>query len=317
MPKGTHTTYTAVGNREDLINKIFQISPTDTPFTSAIAKTDAEAVYHEWQTDSLRPPTDNNAAVEGADATYAEQDPTKRIGNRCQIVWDTFSVSGTQEAVKRAGPKEVARLSAKKSIELKKDIEATALVSGAAVTGSKTVPRKMRGVKGWCHTNFLGGDGSAAPDPDNNTPPVAGKARTFTEDLLKEALRRGYEAGGNVNQVHMRPIDKQRASGFAGNATRMESVQGSGKTAVLQTSYSVYASDFGNVALIPNRVMSAVNDAAVYPIDTSMWALATLRGFEKEELAKVGDARNWQVTWEGTLEARNEASSAQIRDLAA
>nr|WP_254215955.1 DUF5309 family protein [Burkholderia multivorans] len=48
-----------------------------------------------------------------------------------------------------------------------------------------------------------------------------------------------------------------------------------------------------------------------------MWALATLRGFEKEELAKVGDARNWQITWEGTLEARNEASSAQIRDLAA
>ncbi|PRH10984.1 SU10 major capsid protein [Burkholderia multivorans] len=317
MPANTYTTYTAVGNREDLVNKVFQISPTDTPFTSAIEKTDAEAVYHEWQTDSLRAPTDSNAAVEGADATYNEQDPTKRIGNRCQIVQDTFSVSGTQESVKRAGPKEVARLSAKKSIELKKDIEATALVSGAAVVGSKTVARKMRGVKGWCATNFLGGAGSLAPDPDLNTPPVVGTARPFTEDLLKEALRRAYEAGGNVTQVHMRPVDKQRASAFGGNATRMESVNGTGKTAVLQTSYSIYASDFGNVAMIPNRVMSAVNDAAVYAIDPSMWALATLRGFEKEELAKVGDARNWQITWEGTLEARNEASSAQIRDLAA
>ncbi|VWB15206.1 hypothetical protein BPS26883_00545 [Burkholderia pseudomultivorans] len=317
MPANTYTTYTAVGNREDLINKVFQISPTDTPFTSAIEKTDAEGVYHEWQTDSLRAPTDSNAAVEGADATYNEQDPTKRIGNRCQIVQDTFSVSGTQEAVKRAGPKEVARLSAKKAIELKKDIEATSLVSGAAVVGSKTVARKMRGVKGWCETNFLGGAGAAAPDPDNNTPPVAGTARPFTEDLLKEALRLAYEAGGNVTQVHMRPVDKQRASGFAGNATRMESVNGTGKTAVLQTSYSIYASDFGNVAMIPNRVMSAVNDTAVYAIDPSMWALATLRAFEKEELAKIGDARNWQITWEGTLEARNEASSAQIRDLAA
>ncbi|PRE30136.1 SU10 major capsid protein [Burkholderia multivorans] len=317
MPANTYTTYTAVGNREDLVNKVFQISPVDTPFTSAIEKTDADAVYHEWQTDSLRAPKVDNAAVEGFDATYNEQDPTKRIGNRCQIVSDTFSVSGTQESVKRAGPKETARLSAKKAIELKKDIEASALASGAAVAGSKTVPRKMRGVKGWCETNFLGGAGSAAPDADTNTPPVAGTARDFTEDLLKEALRRVFDAGGNATQVHMRSIDKQRASAFAGNATRMESVSGTGKTAVLQTSFSIYASDFGNVALIPNRIMSSINDQAVYVIDPSMWALATLRGFEKKELAPVGDARNWLITWEGTLEARNEASSAQIRDLAA
>ncbi len=113
MPASTVTTYTTVGNREDLIDKVFMISPSDTPFTSAIAKVDADAVLHEWQTDSLRAPSATNAAVEGADASYAGQTPTVRIGNRCQIVQDTFSVSGTQEAVKKAGPKEIARLSGK------------------------------------------------------------------------------------------------------------------------------------------------------------------------------------------------------------
>jgi hypothetical protein len=315
MPTNTYTTYTAIGNREDLIDKIFMITPSDTPFTSAIAKTDAEATYHEWQTDSLRTPSATNAAVEGADATYAAQVPTVRLGNRTQIVQDTFSVSQTQDAVRRAGPKEVARLAAKKSVELKKDIEAAAIVNGTSVVGSTSVARTMRGLKGWIATNFFGGAGSAAPVPATNTAPVAGTNRAFTETLLKSALLGAFQTGGNVTQIHMRPADKQLASGFAGNATRMQSIKGSGKGATLQTAYAVYESDFGNVSLIPNRVMSAVSDNAVYAVDPSMWALATLRGFDKVELAQVGDARNWQIVWEGTLEARNEASSAQVRDL--
>lgn len=315
MPANTLTTYGVVGNREDLIDKVFMISPSDTPFTSAIAKTSAEAVYHEWQTDSLRAPNAQNAAVEGADASYAVQSPTVRIGNRTQIIQDTFSVSKTQDAVRKAGPQEVARLAAKKSVELKKDIEAAALVNPTSIVGSSTVARTMRGVAGWCETNFVGGAGSAAPNPSTNTGPTAGTAVAFDEDQLQEILLECYQQGGNVTQVHMRPSDKQLASKFTGNATRMQSVEGNGKAAMLQTAYAVYASDFGNVALIPNRVLFGASDDAAYAIDPSMWALATLRGFEKTELAQVGDARNWQIVYEGTLEARNQASSGQIRDL--
>ncbi|CAM2155447.1 Major head protein [Paraburkholderia tropica] len=317
MPANTVTTYTTVGNREDLIDKVFMISPSDTPFTSAIDKVDADGVLHEWQTDALRAPNGSNAAVEGADATYAAQTPTTRLGNRCQIVQDTFSVSGTQEAVKKAGPKEIARLSAKKMVELKKDIEAAAITNATAVVGSTSVARTMRGLKGWIATNFYGGAGSAAPVPSTNTAPVAGTNRAWAETILKSMLLGAYMQGGNVSQVHIRPADKQVSSTFAGNATRQVEVTGTGKQAVLNTAYAVYAGDFGNVSMIPNRVMSgiATPDNAAYAVDTDLWALATLRPFDKEELAKTGDARNFQITWEGTLEARNEASSAQGRDL--
>lgn len=317
MPANTVTTYTTVGNREDLIDKVFMISPSDTPFTSAIAKVDADAVLHEWQTDSLRAPSATNAAVEGADASYAAQNPTVRLGNRCQIVQDTFSVSGTQEAVKKAGPKEIARLSAKKMVELKKDIEAAAIMNGTSVVGSTSVARTMRGMKGWIATNFQGGAGSAAPVPSTNTAPVAGTNRAWSEALLKAALLGAYNAGGNVSQVHIRPSDKQVSSTFAANAARQVEVTGTGKAAVLNSAYAIYAGDFGNVEMIPNRVMGGVAtpDNAAYVVDTDLWALATLRAFDKEELAKTGDARNFQITWEGTLEARNEASSAQVRDL--
>lgn len=315
MPANSVTTYSTVGNREDLSNQVFMITPSDTPFTSGIAKGSADGVYHEWQTDSLRAPNGQNAKVEGADASYAAQNPTTRIGNRTQIIGDTFSVSNTQEAVKKAGPKEVARLSAKKSVELKKDVEAAALSNQTSVVGSSSVARTMRGVAGWCASNFVGGAGSSAPVPGTNTAPVAGTPAAFSETMVKSVLLSAYQNGGNVTQIHMRPKDKQLASAFAGNATRMQEVEGTGKSALLQTAYSVYASDFGNVAMIPNRVLSAISDGAAYAIDPSMWALATLRGFEKTELAQTGDARNWQIIYEGTLEARNEAASGQIRDL--
>jgi hypothetical protein len=317
MPANTVTTYSTVGNREDLIDKVFMISPADTPFTSALEKVGADAVLHEWQTDALRAPNAANAAVEGADATYTAQNPTVRIGNRCQIVQDTFSVSGTQEAVKKAGPKEIARLSAKKAVELKKDIEAATIMNATSIVGSASVARTMRGLKGWIATNFSGGTGSAAPVPSTNTAPVAGTNRAWAEPLLKAALLGAYNAGGNVSQLHVRPVDKQVTSGFTGNAVRQVEVTGTGKAAVLNSAFAVYAGDFGNVSIIPNRVMGGVStpDNAAYAVDTDLWALATLRPFDKEELAKTGDARNFQITWEGTLEARNEASSAQVRDL--
>jgi hypothetical protein len=318
MPANTLTSYTVVGNREDLIDKIFMISPSDTPFTSSIAKTNAEAVYHEWQTDSLRAPNAANAAVEGADAVYNAQNPTSRIGNRTQIIQDTFSVSNTQDVIRRAGPKEIARLAAKKSVELKKDVEAASLSSQTSNAGSTTVARTMRGLAGWIATNYQSATNGTAPVPSTNTAPVAGTTQAaFSEALLKTALMLCYQQGGNVSQIHMRPGDKVVSSGFAGNATRMQEIEGNGKGAILQAAYAVYASDFGNVAMIPNRVLSAqaTADNAVYAVDPSMWALATLRGFEKTELAQTGDARNWQIVYEGTIEARNEASSAQIRDL--
>ena len=40
--------------REDLSDIIYDVSPTDTPFLSAIPKGKATNTLHEWQTDTLR-----------------------------------------------------------------------------------------------------------------------------------------------------------------------------------------------------------------------------------------------------------------------
>jgi hypothetical protein len=63
---GTLQTYDRVGNREDLEDVVYNISPRDTPLVSMIPSTIVTATRHEWQTDTLRAPA-ANAQVEGDD----------------------------------------------------------------------------------------------------------------------------------------------------------------------------------------------------------------------------------------------------------
>jgi hypothetical protein len=47
VPTNTFQAHTAIGQREDLADVIYDISPKDTPIMSSIGKNKATAVYHE------------------------------------------------------------------------------------------------------------------------------------------------------------------------------------------------------------------------------------------------------------------------------
>src|SRR5687768_7822109 len=93
----TFQTYASIGNREDLGDIIFDVSPHDTPFISTINKATATATFHEWQEDALAPMNTANAALQGDDAVIAAVVPTVRHGNRTQILTKAVSISGTEE----------------------------------------------------------------------------------------------------------------------------------------------------------------------------------------------------------------------------
>ena len=46
VPAGSYQTYTAIGEREDLSDIIYDISPMDTRFLSNAARESATAVFH-------------------------------------------------------------------------------------------------------------------------------------------------------------------------------------------------------------------------------------------------------------------------------
>ena len=77
LPANTLATFAAVGNREDLSDIIYDVSPAETPFLSSIPKTKATGTKHEWQTATLTSPSASNAVLEGDEATTDAADASK------------------------------------------------------------------------------------------------------------------------------------------------------------------------------------------------------------------------------------------------
>jgi len=310
--------YSAVGAREDLSDVIYNISPTDTPIMSSIGKTKATGVYHEWQTDALAASTTANALVEGADATSATLSPTTRIGNYTQIVGKTIQVSGTLEAVDKAGRKsEKAYQLAKASSEIKRDIETIITANqGQEAGSSNSTARKMGSLLSYIKTN-TSKNGTSVTGVDPTTVGVStrtdGTTRTFTEAMLKDVVAKVFTSGGTPSTLFVSPALKQVVSGFSGLAAQRYQVPTSGQATILAGA-DLYQSDFGVLQIVPNRFMRT-RDALV--LDPEYAALAYLRPFQTIELAKAGDSDKTQILAELTLEVKNEAAHGGIFDLTA
>jgi hypothetical protein len=160
-------TFSAVGNREDLADVIYMVSPTDTPFQANIAKVKATATKHEWQRDVLAAAADNSQ-LEGDDTTssgysFGSVTATVRLNNTCQISYKNVIVSGTQDAVNKAGRKrEIVYQLMKKTKELRRDME-NVLTNNHSLnqTPSSTVARTLRTLLQWM------GDTSSPPNSNN------------------------------------------------------------------------------------------------------------------------------------------------------
>lgn len=305
----TYTTYDTIGIREQLSDIIYNIAPTETPLMSGIKKGKAENVFFEWQTDTLAAAA-NNAQLDGDDVTsYTAVVPTVRIGNRTQISRKVFAISGTEEAITKAGRKdEIAYQIGLKGKEIKRDMETALTQNTTSITGNTTTARQTRGLEGWVGTNNSLGASGVAPVPSTNTAPTDGTQRAFTESLLKTVHQLIFTAGGNAQTLMVGPSQKQTVSTFTGNATRFDKSE----DAKLYAAIDVYVGDFGTIKVIPNRFQ---RNRTAFLLDMDFWALNYLRSFQTVELAKTGDAEKRMLIVEYGLQSNQEAASGAIRDL--
>lgn len=310
-PTNTFSTFEAIGNREDLKDFIANISPTDAPFSKMCAKAKADAVFFEWQTDSLTAPNTSNAQVEGDDIDPAAVTPTVRIGNRTQISNASVVISRTQDTVKKAGrSSDLAYELTKKTKELKRDIEAILVQNQSSAAGSSTVARKTGSLEAILFTNKNRGvSGLGHAFSAGWTLATDGTQRPFTEALLKDVAQQVYSSGGDADTLMVGPAQKQVVSGFTGNTTRM---QDTGSKGVLSTAIKVYESDFGDLKVVPNRFQ---RNRTAFVLQSDMWQIAWLDAIRVEDLAKTGDGMKKLLVCEYGLLARNEASSGVIADL--
>ncbi len=307
----TWSTYDAEGEREDLSNVIYNISPTETPFMSAIAKAKATFTNHEWQKDSLTAASGSNAAIEGNEVTFAAPTSSTKLGNYTQIAVKSVIVSGTLEATNKAGRNnELAYQISKASKELKRDMETSLCANNAKVAGNDSTARELGGVESWIASNDVmsAAGNPASPTGDGSDARTDGTQRAFTEAQLKAALKLVWDSGGDPTMLQVGSFNKQKLSGFTGGSTRFDPAENKRLVAAVD----VYESDFGALQVAPNRFSPS---RSLHIITPDLWAVAFLRDFQLDDLAKTGDAQKQFLVAEYTLESRNEAASGGVFDL--
>ncbi len=310
VPTNTFQTYQAVGNREDLADAIYNVTPYETPLLSMAKKTKATATLHEWQTEALGAVDSNNAVIEGDDATNDAVTATARVVNHIQISDKVVGVTTIQQAVDKAGRKdELAHQMVNKGLELRRDMETILCGNQARVVGAAGTAQKLRGLEGWYVTNDSRGVGGA--DGNATTAATDGTQRNFTEALFKAVINLIYtNASIGPNMFVMAgPANRANLSSqLSGGGTKFYRMEDKKLVATI----SVYDSDFGALKLIPNRFQ---RDRTMHFLNPEYIAVAFLEKFRERDLAVTGLADRKHIWSSYTLEVRNEAAHGVLADL--
>lgn len=313
VPSNTIQSVGRVGNREDLSDIIYNISPTDVPFVSAISRGSADATYVEWQTDTLVAANADNYTIQGDDLANESRPNTTRVGTHTQIFKKVVGTSTTVQAVKQAGRKnEHALQLAKAGKELKRDMEARFTQNKASVAATAGVAGQTAGALAWLTTNVSRGATGANGGFSAGIVAAAsnGTQRAFTETLLKTVIASAWNSGGEPSMAIMSLTQKQIAAAFAGLAqSRRET--GDKKLKIIAGA-DVYVSDTGEVQLVPDRFCST-RDCLI--VDPAMWEIAVLDPMKKKALAATGLADRDALFTEVALKCNNEAGSGVVADL--
>jgi hypothetical protein len=310
-----HSVGTAGGIREDLEDKIWDLFAEDTWALSTLDRIQANGVFHEWLKDSLAAAA-SNTALEGNDAAFATIANPSRVGNYCQISYKSFLVSGTLEAVSKAGrAREAARQAMKKMRELKNDMEFDVVRNHASMSGDVASARSSAGMESWIKSNIR----YTAVSTAGTTPgflsglvaaPTDATQVACTEAVFKSALMDAWEDGGSARVVLTNVSTKAVIDGFTGIVTRnIDMARTSPQQAAIIGAANVYVSSAGVHTVVLHR---HVRGLTIMALDPEYWAIAFLRNPFMEELAKTGDARKYQMLAEWTLVSRNEAANSKV-----
>lgn len=284
-------TYDDAAVREDLLDLMTNIDPTETQLMTGLQSTTAEAPLHQWPVDTLDI-AGTNTAAEAADAGTANLTNPTRVANWCQIVTKPYVVSGTEMAATHAGFTDRKSYEINKKMKsLKNDYE-FALMRGSLATGTGSAGRQMKGVKSAITTLATSQSGVS-----------------FSETTLIAYLGNSWDRGGRVNAIYVCRTLKGRISGFTAGNTK--NVDANDKRLV--NSINVYESDFGApmIKIFLHRYVTTSGDVNndIVGLDETTWATAWFRKPFNKDLAPTGDAEKGMLIAEGTLEYRAEQAN--------
>lgn len=311
-------------NLPNYVGELFAVTPTDTPFLSAIGGLTggerATSTLFQWQGYDLRAADDSRQRVEGANAPTAEERVRFNVDNVVEIHQEALEVSYTKLAatgqynstgsahpgsvgVDGSNPvtDELDWQTQQHLIQIARDIEKSFITGTFANPATNATARKTRGILEAITTNVI----------------TNGTAAALTEAMVLDLLQDVWTSGGiqvsetatiMVNAWQKRTLTKI----FVTDKNYQEASRNVGGVN-LQTAET----DFGMLNIMLNRYMP-VDQLAVVSLDQCAPVFLDIPGkgfLFTEPLAKVGSAERFQIYGEIGLKYGNEKAHGKITGL--
>lgn len=319
---------------ESVMQKIWDISDYPLPFTDNILEDSHGNSYTSWVKDELNAPDVTNAVVSGADAGARTDGNEARVGNHSQnsVKYVYVTERAQNSDVVGSSGSELARGLMKRQKELKRDIEAMALLNNASVEDdNNTTAGEAGGFDSWIETNIEQSEVGATNGGFNTSTKIVdahGNATTAvagTEARLSALIETAYENNAEPTILMSTPaVIKRLATRLLASsrvATPTANVSGSGG-GVAQTSQgflNVMVTDFGfTLELTPNRLQQDYNSntaASLFGIDPQMVAISYMHRPKAEQIAKLGLSHRWQISCDWTVKVYQEKAHFNYRDI--
>lgn len=319
--------------REDVMNKIWDISKIPLPLTDMIGSGTAKNEFKEWTVDALAAPDPTNAVVDGADAGDNQSILGNRVGNHHQISDKVVKVSYRADASDTIGrTKELSYQMMRRQQELRRDVDSIALLNQNSVADDgNTTPGNVGGLPTWLESNNV--NYATAPKYDTSTKltvrgTVTADGITLTESAIRDIVQDIYQDGGNPTKLLATPqvvrqISEYLFTSSARVATLMSDQGKSSEKATALGSVNVFVTDFGTLLLVPNRLQMSYGaafagpalDAAnsdVFVLDPEYLSLCYMKGYRTDTLAKTGLAENRQMSVDWSLIVNTEKAHGII-----
>jgi len=289
-----YTTSDSVGVVEDVSDVITNLSPTRTPFSAALGTEKMTQRKKEWQEDDLAAVGDN-AQVEGFTAVFETLVPTRMRENIAQLMAKAFDISVDLDTQKNYGrEREIAYQTAKKGLEIKRDLEHTYVgLNQAALNAPKGTASRMASA-------------IQMIDADNI---VAGAGANLSEDMVLEAAQNAFDNGADPSILMVTSANSKLVAAFSGMAERTRDVNASGGRKIT-FAVDTYVTPFGiELKVTINRWLKA--DTTLL-LDPEQWKMLVRRPWSRQDLAKVGDSERKMIVGSYSLKHANFKASAAI-----
>ena len=325
--------------KENVGNIIYNLDPTRTPFLSSVQRRPTTNITFETPQDSYVAPA-HQAVKQGQDIGDNQYDAAasaSKVKGYTHIMDKALRISDTVRKVMQYGySDELAYQLAKKSVELKRDMELQLCSNRASVKpAAKADPNQAEqdaatqtgGIASWIKSNFkslksaptgaatAGGYNATTGNTAAYTPATGGDFGAFVEQELRNLITTIAESQDMIGVTQIVTSLKNRelvSRVLTGLASFRRDYGRSTQAMTAVASVDYYKSDFGLHKIMFNRWQPK---NIIFFIDPRYWELRYLQEFEILPLARSGHAVKRLIKVEFGLGSKHEKASGMLVDV--